>query len=518
MNRKLILIAVLIFAGAAAGGYNYLRWSEQEKEKERLALEAQQRQQARAEEARLVPEAREWLDAWAGSGDLLAKAKSNLDRAIRANPKNVQARIEMARLHIKAGHINYRNFQPGALKNAERELQGALKLEPNSADARVLLGHVYYLGYRSKEALKVLEQAEGSGTDNPWLYLNWTDALIDLNRWAEAESRLNKAQAQLAAMKNAPRGAVRTMHEKMAFVLVTQRKLDEADKAYQTLIAFDPGYAWARGNYAEFLLFSRGMPDAAIAEAEKAIDIMNYGMAQLTLAAARYAKWAEVKLQTPAQAAPYLERAKATSTHFSWIMPQAAKSVAAGPAIQNMVKELVALGVPLDTKDELGDTGLTLAADGGNLESVVLLVKYKANMEAADNSGQTALACATNKGHIEVVKALAARGANVNSRDQAGRTPLHVATFNGDKEMMRTLISLKANANTWMANGFTPLMQAAYQGNEDAVPLLLKAGADPTHKTTDSQQTAADFATSRGHVALATLIREAAEKRAAPRR
>ena len=515
MKRTLILLSVLILVGAVVGGHFYLQWLEKEKMAQAAERAAKQRQQTLKDQEKLVSQARAWLDAYAGDGELLAKAAVNLERVLKANPRNVNARLEMARFHIKEGHINYRNFRPGALERADRELQQALQTQPDSASAHILRGHVLYLSYSSKNALKLFERAETIGTDDPWLHLNWADALMDLNRWSEAETRLRKALAQYGEMVAPPVRVARTAHEKLAEVYAHQRKLDEADKEYRALIALDPAYAWGHGNYANFLLFWRGMPDAAIAEAGKALELMDYGMARLTLTAAHYAKWAEAKRQAPEQAAQYLALAKAGISDFSWIMPQAAKSLSAGPAIQGMVRELVALGVSLDTKDQHGDTGLTLASYMGNLESVVLLIKFGANIEAADNSGATALAMAASNGYTEVVKTLVARGANANSRDKAGRTPLFFAAMNGKSEMVRTLISLKADANASLANGLTPLMYAALQGDGEVARLLLQAGADPSSEMKDSPQTAADLAVSRGHQELAAYIREAAEKRAA---
>jgi ankyrin repeat protein len=78
--------------------------------------------------------------------------------------------------------------------------------------------------------------------------------------------------------------------------------------------------------------------------------------------------------------------------------------------------------------------------------------------------------------------------------------------------MLRTLIALKTDGSITMANGFSPLMYAAYAGHEGAVRVLLQAGADPSSRTTDSKQSAADFAASRGHQKLAAHLREVAEK------
>jgi Tfp pilus assembly protein PilF len=512
MNRKAVLLACLVVISTAAAGQKLPPWQEKEELARGGTQEPEQRRPGLEEQEKLVAEARELLDASTGNSGGLIEAAGNLQRVIQANPGNVKARIEMARLHIKAGYINSRNFQPGTLEKAEKELRTALAHDSKSADTLVLLGHIYYLSNRSGEALKVLEQAEKWGTNNPWLNLNWADALMDLHRTDEAVFRLSKAQAQFAAMKNAPRGAVRAMLEKMASNLIAQRKMEEADKAYQTLLAFDPNYAWVRGNYAECLLYKRGMPDAAIAEAEKTLVIMNYGMARLTLASALYAKWAEVKRQSPNRAVPYLERAKAISTHFSWIMPQAAKSVSAGPAIQNMVKELMLLGVPLDTKDDHDDTGLTLAADLGDTESIVLLLKFGAEVESKDNYDRTAIANAAAKGHIETVKALAAHKAKIDPLDRAKLTPLHIAILGKHEAMVRLLISLKADVNN-SAGGISPLMRAVVASNERLVRILLEAGADPSVIASITKQTALDIAKKQGSQNLVDLIQEAAEKR-----
>jgi len=461
------------------------------------------------QQEKLVFEAKMWLDEWGGQGDQLAKAQAALDRVLKANPRNVGARIEMARFYIMSGHINYRNFQPGSLEKAAWELQYARQADPSSVDVEVLWAHVLYLRGSSREAVKVLQKVEAKGAENPWLYQNWAQALMDLNQWSAAESQLRKAQALYAKMADPPPRVLHSLHENLASVLSRQGKLDEADKEYRHLLALDPGSAWTHGNYADFLLFRRAAPDAAIAEAEKAIELMNYGMARLTLTAARYAKWAQLKRQMPAKAAEYLALAQEGASEFSWIMPQAAKSMDAGPAIQTMVRELMALGVSIDTIDEHGDTGLTLAADSGNVKSIVLLLKRGANIEAADNEGRTAMVIAAHKGHVEAVKALAARRARINAQDSHGLSALHLAATNQDEEMVRVLISLKANVNVATSKGYTPLMDAAHFGDERIVRLLLEAGANADAVTKDKAQSASDIAMARGHQALAEYIRMA---------
>jgi tetratricopeptide (TPR) repeat protein len=520
VNRKPIVLSALILIGAGIGTYQYLQRLEEqriaqarEETAHAIILAMKQRQEAARlspqQEEQLVSEAKTLLD----EGEL-ARASMNLDRVLKSNPRNVRAHIEMARFHIMSGHINYRNFQPGSLEKAAMDLQRAMGADPKSADAYVLWGHLLYLRGASREALKALEKAETLGTENPWLYLNWADALMDIGQWSAAESKLRKAQARYD-VTDPPTRIRSAVHDKLSSVLSYQGKLDEADKEFLTVIMLEPGSAANHGNYADFLLFRRGLPDAAIAEAQQALNIANYRMAQLTLAAASYAKWAELKRRDSRKAAEYLSLAQGITSDFSWIMPQAAKSVDAGPAIRNMVKSLMELGVSINTKDERGDTGLTLAADEGNVKSVVLLAQYGANLDAADNAGRTALASAAYKSHTGVVKALAIRGARVDAQDHNGHSPLHFTVTNRDEDMIRTLISLKANVNVATSQGYTPLMNAAFSGDLGIARLLVDAGADPNAVTKDKQQTAADIAAARGHEEVAKYLRDAA-KRGAP--
>lgn len=518
MNRRLTVLLAVLAAALGAGAYSYLQHLEDQHRAEAsrqatLAVIAVMKARTEAEsvsadeQERLVAQARAWIDEWAGAGNELARASENLERVLKGNPRNAAARIQMARYYLITGHINYRNFRPGSLEKAAAELDFARHVDPKSAQVYVLLGHLYYLGGASRQAVDTLAKAESIGTDDPWLYLNWADALMDLNQWSAAETQLRKAQAAFALKPPAPR-VIKAYHGKLGEVAVYLGKLDEADSAYRAQLELDPKSAWTHGNYANFLLFNRGLPDAAIDEAQQALQIMNYGMARLTLAAAHYAKWAELKRSKPAKAAEYLKLAKEDTPDFSWIMPQAAKSVDAGPPIQNMVKELIALGVPVDTKDEHGDTGLTLAASKGSVASVLLLLKYGASLEAKDNRGQTALMAAARQGHVAVARALVARGARVNAQNDHGMTAVYFAVHARNEPMLRALIAMKADVNLANVAGYTPLMGAASAGDAEMTRLLLQAGADPS-VVTKEKHSAADIAQARGHHELEAFLRAA---------
>ena len=72
----------------------------------------------------------------------------------------------------------------------------------------------------------------------------------------------------------------------------------------------------------------------------------------------------------------------------------------------NKVKELLALGVDINIKDEEGWAALTLASYEGHIEIVRELIKAGANLNIQDEEGWTALDYAKAKGYNDIVEIL----------------------------------------------------------------------------------------------------------------
>jgi len=96
----------------------------------------------------------------------------------------------------------------------------------------------------------------------------------------------------------------------------------------------------------------------------------------------------------------------------------------------------------LETKTKHGDqitTPLIIAARNGNLDSVKMLLRYKADIEARGTvkvhdqviEGCTSLWAAAVSGHLEVVnyKLLIERNADVDARTLRNSTPLRAAAY-----------------------------------------------------------------------------------------
>ncbi|WP_232017196.1 ankyrin repeat domain-containing protein [Gordonia insulae] len=82
-------------------------------------------------------------------------------------------------------------------------------------------------------------------------------------------------------------------------------------------------------------------------------------------------------------------------------------------------------GVPVDLRNQAGDTLLMLAAYHGSAPSVSALLDHGADANLANDKGQTPLAGAVFKGHDDVVDALVRGGADPHagtpSADDAAR-------------------------------------------------------------------------------------------------
>ncbi|UEA60773.1 ankyrin repeat domain-containing protein [Gordonia otitidis] len=69
-------------------------------------------------------------------------------------------------------------------------------------------------------------------------------------------------------------------------------------------------------------------------------------------------------------------------------------------------------GVPVDLRNQAGDSLLMLAAYHGDAATVATLIEHGADVDLANDKGQTPLAGAVFKGFDDVVTALVAAGAD----------------------------------------------------------------------------------------------------------
>lgn len=141
----------------------------------------------------------------------------------------------------------------------------------------------------------------------------------------------------------------------------------------------------------------------------------------------------------------------------------------------NEVKEAVAQGHSLDTRDGLGRTPLVLAVVHGRRRCVDVLLEGGADPEACSGHGTRPLAYAAFRGDARLCALLLAKGADPNQAAADGWTALHVAARQGASDVVQLLLTGGANRDAATGTGRTALVVATAFGELRAVRALLNA-------------------------------------------
>jgi ankyrin repeat protein len=169
------------------------------------------------------------------------------------------------------------------------------------------------------------------------------------------------------------------------------------------------------------------------------------------------------------------------------------------------IRELLASGVDINSKNAVGSTALYGAArrsnDTSSLETVKFLIDNGVNVNAKNN--YTALMAASENSNtissLDTVKLLLDAGADVNAKSDKGVSVLGFAAKNvGGKssiETVKLLLDRGADVNAKTNMGASILVLTVYNDNASlkTVKLLLDKGADVNSKT-NLGETALDFA------------------------
>ena len=143
----------------------------------------------------------------------------------------------------------------------------------------------------------------------------------------------------------------------------------------------------------------------------------------------------------------------------------------------------------LDSKTKDGDenaTPLIIASRNGNLDSVKILLSFKADIEARGTvkantdevfEGCSPLWAAAATGHLDVVKLLIDHNADVNGRNATNSTPLRAAAYDGRLDIVSCLAKNGADVNARDEFESTPLMITCYNGHMDVASYLIEHGA-----------------------------------------
>ena len=128
-----------------------------------------------------------------------------------------------------------------------------------------------------------------------------------------------------------------------------------------------------------------------------------------------------------------------------------------------------------------GDFPILLAAGGGFIDILKLLIKFGGKVDFVNQYGYSALHSSACGGHSEAVTLLLKYGLPHDSQTHRKRTPLLLAAKNAHIEVMKILLPLGCNVNNADRDGNTIICHFAKccKVLVEGVQLLLKFGADP---------------------------------------
>jgi len=93
------------------------------------------------------------------------------------------------------------------------------------------------------------------------------------------------------------------------------------------------------------------------------------------------------------------------------------------------LRAMVEKGLPVNFRNEKGDSLIMLASYHGHLDTCRVLLQAGADPNVPNDQGQTPLAGAAYKGFVEIAELLLAHGANIEGASPDGKTPLMMAAM-----------------------------------------------------------------------------------------
>jgi len=148
-----------------------------------------------------------------------------------------------------------------------------------------------------------------------------------------------------------------------------------------------------------------------------------------------------------------------------------------------IVQQLLAAGVDIETRDTQGRTALLLASHHNAVEAARILIEAGADVNAMDNISDSPYLYTGAEGRLEILRMTLEHGADLASVNRYGGTALIPAAHHGHVETVRTLLQTTTDIDHVNNLGWTALLEAVILGDGgpvyiEIVKLLLEAGAN----------------------------------------
>ena len=247
----------------------------------------------------------------------LNQAKTVLEHLISEDSKFDAAYVELARVSMKT------KWGPEGIHEAENLLESALRINPESVNAKILLGYVYAHQQNYGKAESLFVDSEKNNPRNLWLWSNWGEMLELQGKTDQAIVKYKTAITRPMTHDTYDRARI-FAYTKLIAILNKKKNYDEVERTYKQRIAeFGPGSCYSY-DYSRFLLYVRGNIPASIEVSRNALKKnCDDTKSREVLGLAEYVMWAATDDKTRTehldQARIYLpESAKAGNRKNTW--------------------------------------------------------------------------------------------------------------------------------------------------------------------------------------------------------
>lgn len=357
----------------------------------------------------------------------LEKARKLLQKLVELNPKAHPALVELARIAMKT------NWSAEGLRDAEGLLAAALQLEPESANAKVLLGYVYTHQGRYKQAEPLFTQAAAANTPNLWLWSNWGELLAMQGRKDAA------VQKYMEAVRRPPPGntydrARLDAYANLLRLLKPQQRLDQTEALLKQRAQEYPGQECFTVDHATFVAVDRGDAEgAATILRDVPSPYCGDRSKRVVEGGIRYMLWA----QAPDAAKPDLLRQARVVLPVS---PMLLYWLAAGEKGAAVVRQLVAAGESLMLQDSANLDALSHALRFGDAAAAGRLLRLGANplAEIGPEKMPAALIPLLNR-DVDGVRLLRRSGVDYGKLRFHGVSGVEIARQQGDAQILQLI-------------------------------------------------------------------------------
>lgn len=391
----------------------------------RAAEWARDAENARRPVQDLVGEATRLIDS--DEDRVLPQAKNMLEAALQRDARLDAAYLELARIAMKT------RWGPEGLHQAEGLIASARAINPESVNAKILLGYVYAHQGRHREAEALLAAAEETHPPNLWLWTNWGELKLMQGQVDAATAKFREALRRPPAGNSYDR-ARRAAYYHLRVLLWQRKDLDGVETLLRQRRADYGQNDCEAAGLARFVLDARGRVDEAISLAEEARKIACASDdAREVLGLAHYTQWAAAPA---AQRTDLLNRARVYLPGGPRLLYQLAVSEHTAPA----ARALVGAGEPVDQQDNQRMTALALAMQDRDHAAARRLLRLGARADTPVGAMEIPVALLPVLSvDLEGIRLMQQSGVDYAKLAYRGMTALQHAQQSGDRRLIEAL-------------------------------------------------------------------------------